>query len=57
MAEQFAKAFKEIGVHFQDIFSRLFGGGTAHLALTDKEHILEAAWKSISARLERSSSP
>ena len=42
MAEQFAKAFKEIGVHFQDIFSRLFGGGTAHLALTDKEHILEA---------------
>ena len=40
MAEQFAKAFKEIGVHFQDIFSRLFGGGTAHLALTDKEHIL-----------------
>ena len=42
MAEQFAKAFKAIGVHFQDIFSRLFGGGTAHLALTDKEHILEA---------------
>ena len=42
MAEQFAKAFKEIGVHFQDIFSRLFGGGTAHPALTDKEHILEA---------------
>ena len=40
MAEQFAKAFKAIGVHFQDIFSRLFGGGTAHLALTDKEHIL-----------------
>ena len=42
MADQFGKAFQEIGVHFQDIFSHLFGGGTAHLALTDKEHILEA---------------
>ncbi|WP_296827491.1 chromosome segregation protein SMC [uncultured Megasphaera sp.] len=42
MADQFAQAFQEIGVHFQQIFSCLFEGGTAHLALTDKEHILES---------------
>ncbi|WP_296901864.1 chromosome segregation protein SMC [uncultured Megasphaera sp.] len=42
MAEQFAQAFKAIGGHFQDIFSHLFDGGTAHLALTDKDHILES---------------
>lgn len=42
MADQFGKAFQDIGVHFQQIFSCLFEGGTAHLALTDKEHILES---------------
>ena len=42
MADQFGKAFQEIGVHFQQIFSCLFEGGTAHLALTDKDHILES---------------
>ena len=42
MADQFGKAFQDIGVHFQQIFSCLFEGGSAHLALTDKEHILES---------------
>lgn len=42
MADQFGQAFQDIGVHFQQIFSCLFEGGTAHLALTDKEHILES---------------
>lgn len=40
MAEQFSQAFKEIAVHFQRIFSRLFGGGSAQLTLTDDKDIL-----------------
>ena len=41
MAAQFGTAFAEIGSHFQRIFSRLFGGGTAEIALTDVHNILE----------------
>jgi len=41
MAAQFGTAFAEIGGHFQRIFSRLFGGGTAEIALTDVHNILE----------------
>lgn len=41
MASQFSQAFADIGQHFQTIFSRLFGGGTARLALTDSHHILD----------------
>lgn len=40
MATQFETAFAEIRTHFQQIFSRLFGGGQAHLLLTDTQHIL-----------------
>jgi chromosome segregation protein len=40
MAEQFSQAFKEIAVHFQRIFSRLFGGGSAQITLTDEKDIL-----------------
>ena len=40
MATQFTKAFGEIRGHFQQIFSRLFGGGKAHLRLTDTRDIL-----------------
>ena len=35
-------AFKEVDSHFQDLFTRLFGGGRAHLALTEAEDPLEA---------------
>jgi chromosome segregation protein len=35
-------AFKEVDRHFQDLFIRLFGGGKAHLALTDADDPLEA---------------
>jgi len=35
-------AFKEVDAHFQDLFTRLFGGGKAHLALTDADDPLEA---------------
>ena len=35
-------SFKEVDRHFQDLFVRLFGGGRAHLELTDAEDPLEA---------------
>ena len=35
-------AFKEVDSHFKDLFTRLFGGGRAHLALTEAEDPLEA---------------
>jgi chromosome segregation protein len=35
-------AFTEIDRHFQELFKRLFGGGRAHLALTEAEDPLEA---------------
>lgn len=42
MAKQFDGAFKEISAHFQQIFTRLFGGGTAKISLTDAHDILNA---------------
>ncbi|MBT6361200.1 MAG: chromosome partitioning protein ParA, partial [Rhodospirillaceae bacterium] len=35
-------SFKEVDQHFQDLFVRMFGGGTAHLKLTDSDDPLEA---------------
>lgn len=40
MAAQFAKAFAEIKVHFNDIFRQLFGGGRADLVLTKADDVL-----------------
>ncbi len=40
MATQFSDAFDKIKVYFNDIFKRLFGGGSARLILTNKEDIL-----------------
>ena len=42
MARQFQQALKQIGDHFQQIFSRLFGGGTAKAVLTDDKDVLNA---------------
>lgn len=42
MAQQFTQAFGDIRGHFQQIFSRLFGGGIAHLVLTDKTQVLQS---------------
>lgn len=42
MATQFKKGFSEIKGHFQRVFSTLFGGGTAHLALTDTHDVLQS---------------
>jgi chromosome segregation protein len=41
MAKQFKTAFHSIDTHFQDIFSKLFGGGTASLRLLDSSNLLE----------------
>src|SRR5690606_14504199 len=35
-------AFQEVDAHFRELFTRLFGGGRAHLALTEAEDPLEA---------------
>ncbi len=35
-------SFKEVDIHFQELFVRLFGGGQAHLALTESDDPLEA---------------
>ncbi len=40
--ERLLTAFEQVDKHFQDLFVRLFGGGTAHLALTEAEDPLEA---------------
>ncbi|MEN6565243.1 MAG: chromosome segregation protein SMC [Veillonellales bacterium] len=41
MAKQFSAALRKINEYFGDIFVKLFGGGKAHLALTDPQNMLE----------------
>ncbi|MDP6707041.1 MAG: chromosome segregation protein SMC [Alphaproteobacteria bacterium] len=40
--ERLLAAFKQVDEHFQSLFVRLFGGGKAHLALTESDDPLEA---------------
>ena len=40
--ERLLAAFKQVDQHFQTLFVRVFGGGRAHLALTESEDPLEA---------------
>jgi chromosome segregation protein len=40
--ERLLAAFKEVDTHFRELFVSLFGGGQAHLALTDSDDPLEA---------------
>ena len=40
--ERLTAAFGRVDKHFQELFVRLFGGGHAHLSLTDAEDPLEA---------------
>lgn len=42
MSSQFATAFEQIKIHFNNIFRQLFGGGSADLILTNKEDILNS---------------
>jgi chromosome segregation protein len=40
--KRLASAFDKLNAHFTELFVRLFGGGRAHLALTDADDPLEA---------------
>ena len=40
--ERLLASFTEVNKHFQELFERLFGGGRAHLQLTESEDPLEA---------------
>jgi chromosome segregation protein len=40
--ERLLAAYQKVDGHFRDLFTRLFGGGQAHLALTESEDPLEA---------------
>ena len=40
MEDRFIDGFKQINLHFGRIFTELFGGGSAHLSLTDPEDVL-----------------
>jgi chromosome segregation protein len=40
--ERLLKSFREVNAHFSNLFAKLFGGGRAHLALTEADDPLEA---------------
>lgn len=40
--QRFLAAFEQVNTHFSDLFTRLFGGGHAHLELTESDDPLEA---------------
>jgi len=40
--ERLLASFKEVDAHFQELFVHMFGGGRAHLELTDSDDPLEA---------------
>ncbi|MFH0954352.1 MAG: chromosome segregation protein SMC [Verrucomicrobiota bacterium] len=40
--EMFAQTFEQVNSNFQDMFKKLFGGGSAKLVLVDEEDILES---------------
>ncbi len=40
--ERLMAAFADVNRHFEELFARLFGGGSAHLALTEADDPLEA---------------
>ncbi|HEX7975100.1 MAG TPA: hypothetical protein VF498_11880, partial [Anaerolineales bacterium] len=41
MEREFRKTFEAVAVEFKDIFTRLFGGGTAHLVLTNPDDLTD----------------
>ncbi|WP_295788442.1 chromosome segregation protein SMC [uncultured Veillonella sp.] len=42
MSEKLSEVLAKVGVRFQTVFAQLFGGGTAQIALTDEENILQS---------------
>lgn len=49
MERMFTDAFNQINQYFGETFRELFGGGSAHLVLTDPEHVLESGVEIIAA--------
>ncbi|MGB0748925.1 MAG: AAA family ATPase [Magnetospiraceae bacterium] len=47
--ERLLASFKAVDAHFRDLFTRLFGGGTATLELTDSDDPLQAGLELIAA--------
>lgn len=41
MKEKFEETFKQVQIHFKEIFRKLFGGGSAELKLTNPTNLLE----------------
>lgn len=48
--QEFSRTFDAVDKQFRSIFTRLFGGGSAHLALTDPDNLVETGIE-IEARL------
>ncbi len=48
--KEFTKTFEAVAAEFKQIFTRLFGGGSARLVLTDPDHLTETGIE-IEARL------
>jgi len=48
--QEFARTYEAVDKQFRAIFTRLFGGGSAHLALTDPDNLVETGIE-IEARL------
>jgi len=42
MEQQFSVQFALIAQHFNDVFKEMFGGGSASLAMSDPDHVLES---------------
>ncbi len=42
MRTRFTEVLEQINKNFKEVFVELFGGGTAHLSLTDPENVLES---------------
>ncbi len=40
--QRFLTAFEQVNAHFSELFTRMFGGGRAHLELTESDDPLEA---------------
>ncbi len=41
ITQRFQNTFEQVSRHFNETFTRLFGGGSAQLVMTDRENILE----------------
>src|SRR5699024_11268064 len=42
VSERFEETFLQVNIHFQDVFTEMFGGGKAELRLTDPGNYLDS---------------